>query len=94
MTFPVTNNHDTGDGSLRNAILLVNASPGPDKIAFTLDSAQQTIQPLSALAAVTDPVTIDGTTQPGWAGNWFIYPFSRKTVVTDLEPDEYSIEWH
>jgi Ca2+-binding RTX toxin-like protein len=26
--------------------------------------------------------------------DWFIYLNSRKTVVTDLAPDEYSIEWH
>jgi hypothetical protein len=68
MTFPVSNNHDTGDGSLRNAILLANASPGLDKISFSIDSGQQKIQPLSPLPPIMDPVMIDGTTQPGYGG--------------------------
>jgi hypothetical protein len=69
-TYVVLNTADSGDGSLRQAILDANAHPGPDTITFAvLGDGVQTIQPLSALPAVTDAVTIDGTTQPGYAGS-------------------------
>src|SRR2546427_2672254 len=66
-TFVVTNTADSGPGSLRQAILDANARPGPDVIAFSIGSGAQTISPLSPLPFVTDPVIVDGTTQPGFA---------------------------
>jgi hypothetical protein len=66
--FTVTNTNDSGPGSLREAILDANASPGPDTIDFSIGSGVQTIAPMSALPTVTDPVVIDGTTQPGSGG--------------------------
>jgi parallel beta-helix repeat protein len=66
--FTVTNTQDAGPGSLRQAILDANANPGLDTIAFDIGGGGvQTIQPASALPAVTDPVGIDGTTQPGFS---------------------------
>lgn len=68
-TFTVTNTNDSGPGSLRQAILDANANPGADTIAFNIPgSGLQTIELSSALPTITDPVTIDGTTQPGYAG--------------------------
>jgi hypothetical protein len=68
-TLTVTTTADSGAGSLRQAILDSNASAGvPDTIAFAIGSGVQTIEPASSLPAITDPVTIDGTTQPGFAG--------------------------
>jgi CSLREA domain-containing protein len=67
-TFTVTNTNDSGAGSLRQAILDANANPGADTIAFQIGSGIQAITPTSPLPAITDPVTIDGTTQPGYAG--------------------------
>jgi hypothetical protein len=68
-TLTVTTTADSGPGSLRQAILDSNASAGvPDTIAFAIGSGVQTITPLSALPTVTDPVVIDGTTQPGYSG--------------------------
>src|SRR5882672_5453171 len=65
----VTNTNDSGLGSLRQAILEANDNPGPDLITFNIGGGGvQTITPLSALPDITDPVTIDGTTQPGFAG--------------------------
>src|SRR5438309_817336 len=69
--FVVVNTADTTDtadpsyvGSLRWAITEANNTPnvgGPDLIAFAIPGAGvHTIQPLSALPAVTDPVIIDG----------------------------------
>lgn len=67
--FIVTNNGDSGAGCLRQAILDANATPGKDSITFNIaGSAPFTISPGSALPPITDPVVIDGTTQPGYAG--------------------------
>ena len=61
---------DSGAGSLRQAILDSNASVGVlDTIAFNINGGGvQTIAPLTQLPDITDPVIIDGTTQPGFAG--------------------------
>ncbi len=69
-TYTVTNTADSGAGSLRQAILDANANAGPDTIAFNIPGAGvQTINvSLTSLPTVTSPVTIDGTTQPGYAG--------------------------
>jgi Periplasmic copper-binding protein (NosD) len=68
-TFSVTNTNDSGDGSLRQAILDANAAAGADTIDFAIPgSPPYTIQPTTALPAIIGPVTIDGTTQSGFAG--------------------------
>jgi len=72
VTFTVTNTNDSGPGSLRQAILDANATPGADLIAFSISgSGLHTISPLSVLPALTDDtgVTIDGYTQPGSSTN-------------------------
>jgi titin len=67
-SFTVTTTADSGSGSLRDAITASNGTIGPNTIDFSIGSGPQTIAPLSALPAVTQPVVIDGTTQPGFAG--------------------------
>jgi hypothetical protein len=67
-TFTVTNANDSGAGSLRQAILDANATPGFDTINFNIGSGAQTITPLSPLPTVADPVALDATTQPGYSG--------------------------
>ena len=65
-TFVVTNTNSNGVGSLAQAILDANANPGPDVITFNIPgSGVQTISPTNQLPPLTDPVTIDGYTQPG-----------------------------
>lgn len=67
--YTVTTTADSGANSLRQAILLANANPGLDTIAFNIPGTGPfTITPASALPAITDPAVIDGTTQPGYAG--------------------------
>jgi hypothetical protein len=67
--FTVSNTGDSGAGSLRQAILDANARAGADTIRFDISgSAPHRIAPLSALPTVTDPVAIDGSTQPGYQG--------------------------
>ena len=68
-TFTVTNTADGGPGSLRQAILDANENAGADMIAFDIPgTGVQTISPSSPLPSVIDPLTIDATTQPGYAG--------------------------
>jgi hypothetical protein len=67
-TFVVTNTNDSGPGSLRQAILDANANPGSDLITFNIGSGLKTITLASKLPEISDPVVIDGTTQPGFAG--------------------------
>ena len=59
-------------GSLRQVIDNVNANPPAsgttDTITFNISSGPQTIALAGTLPAITVPVTIDGTTQPGYAG--------------------------
>jgi len=66
-TFTVTTTNHSDAGSLRQAMLDANANPGPDQIAFNIVSAGKTIIPTNALPAITEAVTIDGTTQPGYS---------------------------
>jgi hypothetical protein len=67
--FHVTSAADAGPGSLRQAILDANATPGTNGIAFALGAGGvQTIAPTSPLPTVTNPVEIDGATQSGYAG--------------------------
>jgi choice-of-anchor A domain-containing protein len=68
-TYTVTNVNDSGSGSLRQAILSANSHSGKDNIKFNIaGSGVKTIKLSSALPAITDPVLLDGTSQPGFAG--------------------------
>ena len=68
--FSVTTTADSGPGSLRQAILDSNtATGGTNTIDFAIPGqGVQTISPLSPLPAITNPVLIDGFSQPGYAG--------------------------
>jgi CSLREA domain-containing protein len=60
----------SGNCTLRAAIQQANADPGPDTITFYIgEGGPYTITPATPLPVITDPVTIDGTTQPGYAGS-------------------------
>ena len=62
----VTSTADSGSHTLRNLISKANATPGPDQIEFNLPgAAPHVIKPTSALPAINETLTIDGTTQPG-----------------------------
>jgi hypothetical protein len=68
-TFVVTNTSANGAGSLFFAITDANETPGADLISFNIPgTGTQTINQSLPLPTITDPVTIDGTTQPGFAG--------------------------
>ena len=70
MTFPVTNTNDSGAGSLRQAIIDANANAGVDLITFNIGAGgPQTINLAEGMEPITEAVTLDATTQPGFAGN-------------------------
>jgi hypothetical protein len=64
--FTVSNTNDSGAGSLRQAITDANATSEADVVKFNIPgSGVKTIKPSSELPRITEPVTIDGYTQPG-----------------------------
>ena len=70
--FAVVNTNDSGPGSLRQAILDNNASPSASRntIAFNIPGpGPHVISPATALPAMTEPVLIDGYTQPAQVAN-------------------------
>lgn len=68
-TFIVTNTNGSGAGSFRQAILDANTNAGLDAINFNIPGGGvQSIFNTTAFANLTDPVIIDATTQPGYAG--------------------------
>ncbi len=70
LTLTVSNTNDSGPGSLRNAIIVANVLPGLDVINFMIPGAgEHVILLFSELPAITDPVQIDGYTQPGSSRN-------------------------
>src|SRR6516165_7722579 len=87
-TFTVINTNDSGVGSLRQAILDANAHanspPGsPDFINFNIPgSGVHTISLAAALPTITDPVDIDGSSQPGYSGTPLIELDGTTTATT------------
>src|SRR5262245_27918512 len=64
-TFTVTNTNDSGFGSFRQAIIDANTSLGQDYIEFNIPGNFTTISVMSTLPDITDPVIINGYSQPG-----------------------------
>ncbi len=57
-------------GTLRWAVLQANANPGPSTIQFDIPSTGvQRIALSSPLPQIVNPIVIDGTTEPGYAGH-------------------------
>lgn len=68
--FVVYNTSDSGPGSLRQAILDANADPYASIVLFNIaGTGVHTISPASPLPDITQPVVIDGYSQPGATPN-------------------------
>ncbi len=70
-TLVVTNTNDSGAGSLRQALADANGgvcTPLPCSITFNIGSGPFVIQPVTAFPTIGNQITLDGTTQPGYAG--------------------------
>ena len=82
-TYVVTTTEDSGNSSLRGAINQANASAGLDTVSFDISGiGPHTISVQYALPSVTDPILIDGYTQPG------------ASQATELEDAVIMIEVH
>jgi hypothetical protein len=65
----VTNTADSGAGSLRQALLESNSVAGTQTILFNIPGpGPHTIAPPSTLPTITEAVTIDGWSEPDFAG--------------------------
>ena len=66
--FVVKNTNDSGQFSLRAAIEAANANPGADQIVFTIPGSGVHLISVTTgpLPAITDPVRLDGHSQPGF----------------------------
>ncbi len=82
-TLTVDSSSDDGPGSLRQAIVNAYFSPGPDVIQFALPQNDTIIRLLTELPTVTEPLTIDATTQPGFAGKPIVELSGERTVGFD-----------
>src|SRR5205807_8424419 len=68
-TYRRPHTNDSGAGSLRQSLLDANANPGTDTIAFNIPgSGVKTVTLVSGLTALSEPIIIDGATQPGFTG--------------------------
>jgi hypothetical protein len=65
--FSVTNLNNSGAGSLRQAIIASNQSPGADTIDFQVAGTIRVSR--TSLPAISDTVTIDGSSAPSFAGS-------------------------
>ena len=63
----VTNTGDSGPGSLRQAILNANQDADISRVTFSI-AGPAVISLASPLPAITSPIVIDGTSQPGYQG--------------------------
>src|SRR6266446_1289082 len=69
-TLTVNNTLDSGAGSLRQAIIDANTTPGTDTIVFAIPgSGLHTIAPATNLPNLTEAVIIDGYSQAGSSVN-------------------------
>ena len=66
--YVVINTNDSGNGSLRQAIINADSNTPPNTISFQIPgSGPFTISPQSTFPPLNQPVVVDGTTQPGYA---------------------------
>src|SRR5262245_39758335 len=83
-TFVVTSQAEADvAGTLRHAIEQAELTTAPDTITFSIGSGAQTITLGSDLPAITNPLTIDGTSQPGYAGTPLITLDGQGGVVAN-----------
>lgn len=97
-TFTVTNTNDTGAGSLRQAITDANSNSNPsdvDVIEFNITgTGLHTISFDANLPAITEPLAINGYSQPGSSANTAVSPLPINAVPTIVVDGTSSSEAH
>jgi hypothetical protein len=81
INIPVTNNNNSGAGSLAAAIVTANGTAGADVITFALPVGQETIILTTPLAPITETVFIDGYSQAGSVQG----PIGTRTIVVNID---------
>jgi hypothetical protein len=90
----VTNTNDSGNGSLRQAILDANANPTSNIIGFNIPgSCPRTIAVNTELPAITDNLSIRGYTQPGALANTSVFSDNATICVELVEAAGHSITY-
>ena len=85
-TFTVTSAESFGPGTLHQAITDANATPDPDVIAFDIPGAAGAVRRItSSLPTVYWPLTIDGTTQPGYSPGRPVVQLSATGLIFSSE---------
>jgi parallel beta-helix repeat protein len=78
----VTNTNDSGPGSLRQALLDANAAPNLNAIRFNITgTCPRSITLASLLPDITQPVTIEGYTQPGSSRNTAVLGWNANLCI-------------
>ena len=86
VTYMVTSSSGSGPGTLEQAILNANANPGADRIEFNIfpnifGVTHTIMAPASGFPMITDPVVIDGYSEPGAAQAITSKPASLKIIL-------------
>ena len=69
-TLVVSNTNNSGGGSLRQAILNANVSPGADTIVFSLTGCPCVISLTTGLPTITDTLTVVGPGTDQFSCGW------------------------
>jgi parallel beta-helix repeat protein len=78
----VTNTNDSGTGSLRQALIDANAAPNLNTIRFNIiGSCPRTITLASLLPTITQPVAIEGYSQPGSSRNTAVLGWNANLCI-------------
>ncbi len=84
-----TNSDGATECTLRAAIQEANALSGADEIEFDMPTTEAghsggvwTISPVAAYPSITEQVSIDGRTQPGWSGTPLVEVSGTLTTTT------------
>ncbi len=84
-TYTVINTNDTGAGSLRQAIMDANVTPG-NTVAFNIPPPTYDIYLFTALPVITNAMTFDGFTQPGSTSNTIATYGNNSTLIVNIHP--------
>ncbi len=90
-TFVVTNTNDSGPGSLLQAVLDANADSLADQITFNIPGDGWAVIRPAANLVITQPVTIDGYTQPGAKPNTLSFG-SNAVLRIDIDYAEVYVD--
>jgi trimeric autotransporter adhesin len=84
-TLTVLSAADSGPFTLRQAIIAANGTAGADIIEFNIAGVGvKTITPLTPLPTITQPLTIDGYSQPGASAN-ILDDASNATILIQID---------